>query len=240
MACRWGQVPQDSFGLSRRKSQGNMVGSAWPISAVPVFAAVFLIGWQEDFPETAVTSLMIDRLHMSPSAMTTAYTLAFLPWMWKPAYGWLSDTVPFCGFHRKPYFLLSAVGAAGAYVILSSLVSSPQALVVTNIWRGACTAMLQLMTDSFVIDLARRGVDSPSALQGCANAFKWLGTGQAQLVAFFTYANAAQRKPGVPLRYGQQAIGCTALAPGVLVLLSPTLPETKGHFFASTMTWPYA
>mmetsp|Transcript_37104 Transcript_37104/g.86945 ORF Transcript_37104/g.86945 Transcript_37104/m.86945 type:complete len:560 (-) Transcript_37104:197-1876(-) len=200
--------------------------SHW-IRSAPVFAVIFLISWQEDFPETAMTSLMTDELKMSLAAIATTYALTFLPWMWKPLYGWLSDNFPMCGYHRKPYFLLGTFGAALAYATTAMLVSNAQGLLAANMCRSAALAMTQLMTDAFVVDIARLGYASASTLQGYSNACKWAGTGLAQLAAFCFYTRGAERKSGAAIAHARQAIGFTAVAQGMLLLLAPALPEVR-------------
>ncbi|PNW87937.1 hypothetical protein CHLRE_01g007737v5 [Chlamydomonas reinhardtii] len=59
----------------------------------------------------AVSFFFKDELHIEPAEVAMLTGLSSLPWMVKPLYGFLSDSVPLLGYRRRSYLVLC--GAAG-------------------------------------------------------------------------------------------------------------------------------
>eukprot|EP00927_Polykrikos_kofoidii_P006859 TRINITY_DN12787_c1_g1_i1.p1 TRINITY_DN12787_c1_g1~~TRINITY_DN12787_c1_g1_i1.p1 ORF type:complete len:563 (+),score=49.63 TRINITY_DN12787_c1_g1_i1:123-1811(+) len=193
-----------------------------PTNGLPVTVLIgfCLISWTESFPLTAYQVLLNDDLHLPLSTISTYYAVTYLPWMWKPLFGWISDHCPLFGKHRTPYITLSALGLAILQVVLGTCVHSEETLFVVAFCSSICSSFLQLMVGSFLVDFARRDVENSAALQSMANASQWVGTLIAQLMALAVYATKA-RSRGV----ARAAITGSAMAPLLLALIAPLLPE---------------
>jgi len=189
-----------------------------------VVLAFFLSSWAESFPMTAFTALLTDEIGMSLSTITTYYAVSFLPYMWKPAFGWVSDSFPIFGMHRIPYITASAVGSASAYLAFAFQVRSAPGAFAAALCLQSCGAFLQLMIGGFLVDLARKDVSNSVALQSVVNAANWMGTLLAQVMALFIYAHGGGGGAAITSR---PAIALTSAAPALIALLAPFLPEVR-------------
>ncbi len=61
----------------------------------------------------ATSFYLKDSLGLSPSQVAALMGVAMSPWILKPLYGLLSDTVPVAGYRRRPYLLLSGFWGVG-------------------------------------------------------------------------------------------------------------------------------
>jgi len=194
--------------------------TAWTSSLPPVvLLAYFLITWGESFPITANTNFMVNELKFSAPTVTTYYAVTFMPFLWKPLYGWISDNFPIAGKQRSPYIAISAAGQAVFFIAMAACVHSAASAFAVATLQNACGAFLQLMVGAFLVDVARRDVKQSAALQSLANATKWAGTFTAQFAALFIYA-----KPPF-LFSSRQAIALTAVAPILIALSVPWFQE---------------
>jgi len=103
----------------------------------------------------AVSFYFKDTLHMDP-AETAIYTgVSTIPWLIKPAYGFISDTFPLFGYRRRSY--LMACGVLGAVAWGSLCFAQPGAE-----WTAALltlgslgTACSDVVVDSIVVERSR-------------------------------------------------------------------------------------
>lgn len=70
-------------------------------STLVSFPRYGLISWLETFPILAYQSLLNDDLRMPLSMISSYYAVTFMPFMWKPLFGWVSDNLPIAGYHRS-------------------------------------------------------------------------------------------------------------------------------------------
>lgn len=187
-----------------------------------VLLAYFLIAWLESFPLLAYKELMVDELHMALPLITTFYAVTFLPFMWKPVYGWLSDSLPIFGRRRTPYIFASSLGTGVFQMATARYAHTVEGLFGLYFALQACLAMLQFMVGSFLVDLAAKEGGSPVVLQGAANAAKWAGSLAAQLSALLVYGGGTETAFGA-----RTAVAGGALAPLLLAVLAPLLPEER-------------
>src|SRR5262249_34980203 len=67
-----------------------------------------------------LTLTLKERLGLTPTQVATFGWITLLPWVIKPLYGILSDSVPLFGFRRKSYFLLTCALATAAGLLLAA------------------------------------------------------------------------------------------------------------------------
>lgn len=84
---------------------------------VPLLLLVmyFAHAWMTTFPLTAFTGWLLDDIRMSSGQQTDFYALEFLPYCFKPFYGWISDNYPLRGYHCKTYIQIAGITSALAY-----------------------------------------------------------------------------------------------------------------------------
>lgn len=81
--------------------------------------------------EKPLKFLLKDQLHLSPTAMAAWFSLALLPWSFKPIAALFVDGVPFFGSRHRNYLLLSAALAGCLWLTMGIVPHSYQPLVIT-------------------------------------------------------------------------------------------------------------
>ena len=61
---------------------------------------------------------MKDILHFNPADSSRANSLSYIPWMIKPIFGLISDSLPICGYRRKSYLLINSIFFIGTFLSL--------------------------------------------------------------------------------------------------------------------------
>lgn len=79
----------------------------------------FSIGLAMSFISTPLNVYMVKTLSVEPQMQITVGILRFLPWSMKLLFGFLSDAVPICGMHRKPYLTIGAILYSTVFIIYS-------------------------------------------------------------------------------------------------------------------------
>ena len=68
--------------------------------------------------DIAFSFLMKDILHFNPADSSRANSLSYIPWMIKPIFGLISDSLPICGYRRKSYLLINSIFFIGTFLSL--------------------------------------------------------------------------------------------------------------------------
>lgn len=85
---------------------------------VPFF--YFCLGFVLAMPSLALKYFYATVLGLSPALVSTIDGLVVLPWMIKPVFGLISDTLPIFGRHRMPYVVATSSLAAVTWYILGT------------------------------------------------------------------------------------------------------------------------
>ncbi len=81
--------------------------------------------------EKPLQFLLKDQLQLSPTAMAAWFSLALLPWSFKPIAALFVDGVPFCGSRHRNYLLLGAGLAGCLWLALGIVPQTYQSMVIT-------------------------------------------------------------------------------------------------------------
>jgi len=87
-----------------------------------------------------------DDMGLSPADTQSLLTFASIPWFIKPLFAMIMDTYPCCGYRRRPYIVIGALGTSLFYALL--------AVVITAVREGATTVFtlfICLMSTSMVV-----------------------------------------------------------------------------------------
>lgn len=103
----------------------------------------------------AITFFMKDDLHLDPASVTFLTGLGSAPWLVKPLYGFLSDTVPIAGYRRRSYLLLCGLVSACGWAYLATVANSPSGVVLALIAGNLGSACSDVVVDSIVVERAR-------------------------------------------------------------------------------------
>ncbi|KAF6259824.1 BT1 family-domain-containing protein [Scenedesmus sp. NREL 46B-D3] len=111
-----------------------------------------------------------DDLHMEPTQMAIADTIAGLPWAVKPLYGFITDSFPIRGMRRRPYLIIAGLVGSASWLCLAAFASTIPATVACITAAAAATAFSDVVADSIVVELARV---SPGATEGALQSLCW-------------------------------------------------------------------
>ena len=84
-----------------------------------IIMAYFSVGLVSSFLATPMNIYLVNVLNAEPQMQNTIGILQTLPWSLKLVFGFLSDTVPIFGLHRKPYLAIGAMLYSFAYMTYS-------------------------------------------------------------------------------------------------------------------------
>lgn len=73
------------------------------------------------------------------------------PWYIKPVYGLLSDFIPFLGYRRRSYLIVSCLLSFFAFAMVLG-VSDPVPIIVAMIMTAVCTAFGDVMVDALMVE----------------------------------------------------------------------------------------
>jgi folate/biopterin transporter len=103
----------------------------------------------------AVSFFLKDELLLSPVQMSAIIGISTAPWMIKPLYGFISDSLPLFGYHRKPYILLSGIIGCAAWVCLGTVVHTSSMATMMILLSSLSVAISDVIIDSIVVERAR-------------------------------------------------------------------------------------
>ena len=103
----------------------------------------------------AVSFFLKDELLLSPVQMSVIMGICSIPWMIKPLYGFISDSLPLFGYHRKPYIVLSGILGCTAWVCLGTVVHTSTTATIMIVLSSLSVAISDVIVDSIVVERAR-------------------------------------------------------------------------------------
>ena len=133
------------------------------------FGVVYFAQGMWYLPNQPISFTLKERFGYSAAQVSILFSLATLPWLFKPAYGLLSDFVPLFGRRRKSYFLLTSGLAAGAGLALSLLPDyTPLRIALLFTAMGLGLAFTDVLTDALMVENGKR-----LGLTGSFQAVQW-------------------------------------------------------------------
>ena len=141
-------------------SSANLNGLVKTVSStsVMVILVCYFVQGALGMSRLAISFLFKDSFHLSPSEVDAYRGIAALPWIIKPLYGFLTDTVPLLGYRKKSYLIVAGLIGCSAWCVFSraSIVSTA---VIAEIFASASVAFSDVVVDSIVVESSRDGSD---------------------------------------------------------------------------------
>lgn len=192
-------------------------GEGPPLELVAI-VLVYLSQGALGLPRLALSYFAKDSLHLSAAAASLFTTAGYLPWLVKPLYGFVSDTLPIFGSRRRSYLVLCGALGAVSWLGLSALpedvgVAPAAALLVLT---SLSAAVSDVVVDSIVVARAR-DTEAPDAA-GSLQSLCWASA------AVGGVATALFGGQLVEARGAQFVFGATAVLP-LAVLAAAALVE---------------
>ncbi|RLM87129.1 folate-biopterin transporter 1, chloroplastic-like isoform X1 [Panicum miliaceum] len=96
--------------------------------------------------------------------LATAVVSGFssLPWLIKPLYGFISDSIPLFGYRRRSYLFLSGLLGALSWSLMATVVSSKYSAASSILLGSLSVAFSDVVVDSMVVERARGESQSTS------------------------------------------------------------------------------
>ena len=157
-----------------------------------------------------LTLFLKETLGLSATQIATFGWITLLPWVIKPLYGFLSDSVPLFGYRRKSYFILSCAVAAVAGLLLAARGTPTYwtlAVFVTAMAFGV--AFTDVLTDAMMVESGK-----PLGLTGAFQSVQWAGISVATILVGLAGGYFAHR------RNLQGAVLAAALFPVVALVMA--------------------
>lgn len=104
----------------------------------------------------AVSFFLKDDLGLSPAQMSALTGIAALPWMIKPVFGLLSDSLPLFGYRRRSYLVLSGFLGTFAWIGFALWVHDAWTATLTLLIISLSVAISDVIVDSIVVERARQ------------------------------------------------------------------------------------
>ena len=147
----------DSPSLSKIKdslTQKILLGNE-PSAELIVIITIYFVQGILTLSRLAVSFFLKDELLLSPAEMSAIIGIGTLPWMIKPLYGFISDSFPLFGYHRKPYLVLSGLLGCTAWVCLGTVVHTSSTATMMIVLSSLSVAISDVIVDSIVVERAR-------------------------------------------------------------------------------------
>ncbi|KAJ8905455.1 hypothetical protein NDN08_001962 [Rhodosorus marinus] len=140
--------------VSKDEKRGRIFG----IDPSPEVALILLCYFSQGalgISRLAASFFFKDSLGLSPAEMAAFTGLGTLPWMIKPFYGFLSDSLPLFGFRRKSYLVLSGLLGAASWLVLGTAVDTTAQAVTAFLLASMGVAISDVVADSLVVERVR-------------------------------------------------------------------------------------
>ena len=126
-----------------------------PSAELIVIITIYFVQGILTLSRLAVSFFLKDELLLSPVQMSAIIGIGTLPWMIKPLYGFISDSLPLFGYHRKPYIVLSGIIGCAAWVCLGTVVHTSSTATIMIVLASLSVAISDVIVDSIVVERAR-------------------------------------------------------------------------------------
>lgn len=126
-----------------------------PSAELIVIITIYFVQGILTLSRLAVSFFLKDELLLSPVQMSAIIGIGTLPWMIKPLYGFISDSLPLFGYHRKPYLVLSGIIGCAAWVCLGTVVHTSSTATIMIVLASLSVAISDVIVDSIVVERAR-------------------------------------------------------------------------------------
>lgn len=103
----------------------------------------------------AISFFLKDELGLSPAQVAAMMGVAALPWVVKPLFGFLSDSLPLFGYRRRSYLILSGLLGALSWVVLATVVHDAWSATAAIALGSFSIAISDVIADSLVVERVR-------------------------------------------------------------------------------------
>ncbi|KAH9618773.1 hypothetical protein KSS87_008060 [Heliosperma pusillum] len=158
-----------SFRRKNGKSWFRCFGVDMSADTVAV-AMVYFVQGVLGLARLAVSFYLKDDLHLDPAETALISGFSAFPWLIKPLYGFISDSVPLFGFRRRSYLVLSGLLGAFSWSLMATIVDSKYSAALCILLGSLSVAFSDVVVDSMVVERAR---GESQSLSGSLQSLCW-------------------------------------------------------------------
>lgn len=118
-------------------------------------AMVYFVQGVLGLSRLAVGFYLKDDLHLDPAETAVISGFSALPWLVKPLYGFISDSIPLFGYRRRSYLVLSGLLGAISWSLMATFVDSKYGAAFCILLGSLSVAFSDVVVDSMVVERAR-------------------------------------------------------------------------------------
>lgn len=188
-------------------------------------AMVYFVQGVLGLARLAVSFYLKDDLHLDPAETAVISGFSALPWLVKPLYGFISDSVPLFGYRRRSYLVLSGLLGALSWSLMATFVDSKYGAAFCILLGSLSVAFSDVVVDSMVVERAR---GESQSMAGSLQSLCWGSSAFGGIVSSYFSGSLVDL-------YGVRFVfGLTALLPlitsavAVLVKEQPVVGSLRG------------
>jgi folate/biopterin transporter len=196
----------------------NRSSSLFARPELVAIALVYLVQGLLRLSSLAVFTLFKDELHMSPATVGFLTGITMFPWLIKPLYGFMSDSVPLWGYKRRSYLIAcGGLGALSWITVSTNVISVP--VILTALTCGSLsTACADVVADSIVVELSR---GRPQSTAGSLQSLCWASVSAGSVMSAYFSGSLVEN-------YGPRPVFLiTSCFPLLVALAATSIPEKK-------------
>ncbi len=137
------------------KLQHQLLFGQTPSAELYAILLVYFVQGILGLARLAVSFYFKDTLGLSPAQVSALMGVVALPWVLKPLFGLVSDSLPLFGYRRRSYLVLSGLLGCGAWVYLALGVQRPWQATLAVAGSSLAIAVSDVIVDSLVVERAR-------------------------------------------------------------------------------------
>lgn len=179
--------------------------------------SVYFVQGVLSLPRLALSFFLKDELALSPAVVAQLSAAATLPWVIKPVYGFLTDTIPIANSRRRSYLVLSGIFGSLSWLWLAAGVHDETGALIASLISAGSVAIADVVADSLVVERIRKG--APNIDGGKLQTLCWGSSAIGGLIA------AALSGSLLALLGTRGVFGLTALLPATVALAAGLVDE---------------
>ncbi|KAK9146634.1 hypothetical protein Sjap_006537 [Stephania japonica] len=189
-------------------------------------AMVYFVQGVLGLSRLAVSFYLKDDLHLDPAETAVVSGVSALPWLIKPLYGFISDSIPLFGYRRRSYLVLSGLLGAFSWALMATFADSKYTAAFCILLGSLSVAFSDVVVDSMVVERARGESQSTS---GSLQSLCWGSSAFGGIVSAY-FSGSLVSAYGVRFVFGVTALlPLITSAVAVLVKENRAPVRTKDH-----------
>ncbi|KAG1348259.1 Folate-biopterin transporter 1, chloroplastic [Cocos nucifera] len=188
-------------------------------------AIVYFVQGVLGLSRLAVSFYLKDDLHLDPAETAVISGVSSLPWLIKPLYGFISDSIPLFGYRRRSYLILSGLLGAFSWCFMAFFVDGKYGAALCILLGSLSVAFSDVVVDSMVVERARGESQSTS---GSLQSLCWGSSAFGGIVSAY-FSGSLVDAYGVRFVFGVTAF-LPLMTSAVAVLVNEqSVPSSRGH-----------